>query len=56
MLRDLFYLQRKGSMPLKTAARIVLGIMVVAVVYASASGWITDIGEKFVSGLVFPTS
>ena len=45
---------RKGSMPLRTVAKITLAVLAVALIFAGASGWISTMGEKFVAGIQFP--
>lgn len=46
---------RKGiDLPIKTVAMIVLGLMVVAFLYAGFSGWFGDMANGFVDNVEYP--
>jgi len=47
---------RKGvNMSVNTLAVIALGLLVVALVYASTTGWFENIGQGFVGSITFPS-
>lgn len=55
-LKTIFDAGRKGSMPLRTVAKIVLAIMAVALIFAGVSGWISEMGSNFVKSITYPTN
>lgn len=46
---------RKGvDMPIKTVSMIILGLLIVAFLYAGYSGWFQQIADGFVGSVKFP--
>lgn len=47
--------RRKGmELPIRTVAAILLGILVVVVVFAGASGWLEQLATEFLDAVSFP--
>ncbi|MFB6216667.1 MAG: hypothetical protein ABEJ72_06840 [Candidatus Aenigmatarchaeota archaeon] len=44
----------KGNMSINTVMIIVLGLLIVAFLYAGYSNWFSDIGSGFVGSVEFP--
>lgn len=46
--------RKKGSLPLKTVAKIILAIMAVSLIFAGVSSWFGSMGEEFVGSVEYP--